>query len=80
MKVDTIGNETKVKLNDWVDIGVYADADEKKLLFEKRVKFNKQQMNFTFLMDSLPVKAAIDPRKILIERVYDDNVKTLSEK
>lgn len=78
LKADTIGNETKVKLNDWVDIGVYADADEKKLLFEKRVKFNKQQMNFTFLMDSLPVKAAIDPRKILIERVYDDNVKSLS--
>ncbi len=80
LKADTIGNETKVKLNDWVDIGVYADSDEKKLLYEKRVKFDKQKMNFIFLMDSLPVKAAIDPRKILIERVYDDNVKSLSEK
>lgn len=80
LKADTIGNETKVKLNDWVDIGVYADSDEKKLLFEKRVKFDKQKMNFTFLVDSLPAKAAIDPRKILIERVYDDNVKSLNEK
>ena len=79
LKADTIGNETKVKLNDWVDLGVYADSDEKKLLYEKRVKFDKEKMNFTFLVDSLPAKAAIDPRRILIERVYTDNVKSLSE-
>lgn len=80
LKADTIGNETKVKLNDWVDLGIYSDSDEKKLIYEKRVKFDKEKMNFTFLVDSLPIKAAIDPRRILIERVYDDNVKSLEKK
>lgn len=80
LKADTIGNETKVKINDWVDVGVYADKDEKKLLFEKRIWVDKDNVSFTFSVDNIPVKAAIDPRQILIERVYSDNVKSLEEK
>jgi len=41
-------------------------------------KFDKEKMNFTFEVDSLPVKAAIDPRRILIERNIKDNVKTVT--
>lgn len=78
IKADTIGTETKVDFNDWVDIGVYSDEDEKELMFYKRVKFNKNEMNFKFEVDSIPAKAAIDPRRLFIERVIDDNVKPLS--
>ena len=35
-------------------------------------------MSFTMIVDSLPVKAAIDPRHILIDRVFDDNIKSIS--
>jgi len=80
IKADTIGKETKVKLNDWVDIGVYADDNEEVLMFYKRVLFNENEMNFTFEVDSLPAKASIDPKRLLIERVTKDNVKTVSEK
>ena len=79
IKADTIGKEIKVDFNDWVDIGVYADEDEKNLMYHKRVKFNKNEMNFKFEVDSLPAKAAIDPRRILIERNIKDNVKTVSQ-
>ncbi|PJB13856.1 MAG: hypothetical protein CO118_11615 [Flavobacteriales bacterium CG_4_9_14_3_um_filter_32_8] len=79
LKADTIGNETKVKFDDWVDIGVYSDNDEKKLVFQKRVKFNATEMNFTFEVDSIPAKAAIDPRRMLIERVITDNVKKVTK-
>ncbi len=78
IKADTIGSETKVPMDDWVDIGVFSDKDEEHLLFEKRVKINQPVMTFTFEVDSLPIKAAIDPRKLLIDRVYSDNVKTLT--
>ena len=74
-----MGKETNVDVNDWADIGVFADADEKELMFYKRVKFDKENMNFTFEVDSLPAKAAIDPRRILIERNIKDNVKTVSK-
>lgn len=79
LKADTLGKETNVDVNDWADIGVFADDDEKELMFYKRVKFNKENMNFTFEVDSLPAKAAIDPRRILIERNIKDNVKKLTE-
>ncbi|GAA4800212.1 M1 family aminopeptidase [Litoribaculum gwangyangense] len=78
IKADSIGNETKVDINDWIDIGVFSDSEEKKLLFEKRIKINKPTMSFNFIVDSIPKKAAIDPRHLLIDRVYEDNIKNLS--
>ena len=76
IKADTMGNETKVPMNDWIDIGVL-DSDEKNLIYRKRVKIDQPEMTFTLELDSLPEKAAIDPRRLLIDRVYDDNVKVV---
>lgn len=76
---DTLGTETIVTPNDWVDIGLYADTDEEKLLTVKRVKFDKEKLSFTLKSDSLPAKAAIDPYRFLIERVIKDNVKVIEE-
>jgi ABC-2 type transport system permease protein len=78
IKADTMGNETKVPMNDWIDIGVL-DSEEKNLVYKNRVKINQPEMTFILELDSLPVKAAIDPRRLLIDRVYDDNVKVASE-
>ncbi len=75
---DTLGNETEQPVEEWVDFGVYADSDESRLLDWKRVKVNKPSMQYTMTVDSLPAKAAIDPRRMLIERVITDNVKTVT--
>lgn len=75
IKADSLGNETIVPIDDWVDIGVFADNDEEVLLTQKRVKINQEEMQFTLEMDSIPVKAAIDPRKLMIDKVYKDNIK-----
>ncbi len=80
LKADTIGNEVKVAMNDWVDIGVYSDEEESSLIYLNRVNFNKNEFQLTFETDYLPVKAAIDPRRLLIERVITDNVKTVVKK
>ncbi len=72
---DTLGNETQVPLQEWIDIGVYADNDEEQLMAWKRVKFDDENSTVSMIVDSLPAKAALDPRRILIERVTDDNVK-----
>lgn len=79
LKADTIGNETEVTLNDWVDIGVFRDSDEKELLSVERVMINQASQRFTLIVDTIPAKAAIDPKRILIERVYKDNFKTVEE-
>lgn len=72
---DSIGNETEQPLQEWVDIGLYADDDEKELMQWKRIPITREHTEFTLLADSLPAKAAIDPRRMLIERIIDDNVK-----
>jgi len=79
IKADSLGNETKVGINDWIDVGFFMDNDEKQLYHQKRLKFNKEKSIMTFQLDSLPVKAAIDPRHILIDRVFKDNIKSLSQ-
>ncbi len=78
IKSDSIGTETKVAMNDWIDIGFFMDEDEEKLYEQKRLKFNKEATSITVELDSLPVKAAIDPRHLLIDRVYKDNIKRIS--
>ncbi len=80
IKSDSIGKESFVAIDDWVDVGVYSDDDEENLMFHKRIKINQEKMQISFEVDSLPVRAAIDPRRILMERRYDDNSKALKEK
>ena len=77
IKADSIGGERQVDLNEWIDIGVFADADEKILMHQKRVKLSEATTTITIEADSLPAKAAIDPRHILIDRIFSDNVKTV---
>lgn len=78
IKSDSLGNETRVPINDWIDVGFFMDYDEEELYEQKRLKFDKNSSSLTVELDSLPVKAAIDPRHILIDRVYKDNIKSLS--
>ena len=78
IKSDSLGNETKTAINDWIDVGFFMDDDEKELYQQKRMKFNKEKSSITVQLDKLPVKAAIDPRHLLIDRVYDDNIKRIS--
>lgn len=83
LRADTIGNEIEQAMEEWVDVGFYSeynDEEDAKLMYQERIKFDKEKMTLNFTLDSLPVKAAIDPRRILIERVYDDNLKSLTEK
>ncbi|SMG46560.1 hypothetical protein SAMN05661096_03289 [Marivirga sericea] len=80
MKADSLGNETNVPINDWIDIGLFADAEEEDLMFQKRVKIDQEEMDFTFVVDTILAKAGIDPRHLLIDRVFKDNIKSVKEK
>ncbi|WP_420574420.1 ABC transporter permease/M1 family aminopeptidase [Kordia sp.] len=78
-RINSSGKSQKVSQNDWVEIGIYADNEEKNLMFVKRVLITQQQMNFTFKVNEIPAKATIDPKRLLIERVIDDNVRVVTE-
>jgi ABC-2 type transport system permease protein len=81
-RADSSGNQTSIKLNEWIDVGVYGrDAKgEDKLLYLKKHYFTKKDNILKIKAKEEPTKAGIDPINILIDRHASDNVKVLSNK
>ena len=81
-QADSLGNETAVNLEDWIDVGIFStDEDgEDKLIYLKKHKFTKEENGLTIRVKDLPTKAGIDPINKLIDRNPEDNIKELSEK
>ena len=70
----------------FLDIGVFTEDDKNEkgitrknaLILEKR--WVKPGTNtFTFTTDKMPIKAGIDPYNKMIDRIPDDNMKTVEE-
>ena len=78
---DSLGKETIAKMNDYIDIGIFAEETKDKngrkqtnpLLMQK-VKLMAGSKSFVFRVKGKPKKAGIDPYNKLIDRVPDDNV------
>jgi hypothetical protein len=71
-----------VPVNDWIDIGAFAKPGRGKkygdTLYRERVHITQKDSTFTFTTPSLPEKAGIDPFALLIDRVPDDNMKSVA--
>lgn len=76
-KADSLGNETLLPLNDWVDVGVYNFADS--LIYLKKHKITEEVNELTIPLKVRPNKAGVDPLNILIDRTPRDNVKRAEE-
>ena len=76
------GKETECKMNDWMEIGAFAKPEPGKrygaLLYRERVQLQSGKHTLEFTVDSAPYQAGIDPRNFLIDRMPDDNLKTVS--
>jgi len=81
-KADAKGNETEVPIDDYIDIGAFAKPGKDKkygdTLYRERVHITQKNSTFTFTTPSLPEKAGIDPFALLIDRVPDDNTKSVT--
>jgi aminopeptidase N len=81
-RADSLGAETTIPIEDYIDIGVIG-KDEKgkdKILYLKKHKIDAKETHFDILVDELPVKAGIDPINKLIDRNPDDNRKSMTKK
>ncbi|UOR04567.1 hypothetical protein MUN82_16660 [Hymenobacter aerilatus] len=86
MRADSLGNETPVKLNDWVDVGIFGpdklpdtehyDATGQPLYLRK-VHLTQPKTELVLVVDKQPAKAGLDPYHKLIDRHYMDNVKAV---
>ena len=70
-RADALGKEGDAPLADWIDIGVL-DADNQPLFLEKR-RIEREETEFTIVVDKKPARAGIDPYNKLIDRVPKDN-------
>ena len=81
-KADEKGKETECEMNDWMEIGAFAKPESGKrygaLLHRERVQLTAGKHKLEFTVDSVPYQAGIDPRNFLIDRMPDDNLKTVS--
>ena len=82
---DGQGVETPVALDDWIDVGVFAEeekgeATEEKVLYLQKHRITKPQETFRLVVDAAPTRAGIDPYNKLVDRNSDDNRKKVDEK
>jgi hypothetical protein len=69
-------------LNEPLEIGLYSDVPKK--LWSawsalETVRVTKSEQTFTFNVAEKPTHIALDPRRLMLERNVDDNVKTIGE-
>ncbi|MBX7241888.1 MAG: hypothetical protein K1X92_09070 [Bacteroidia bacterium] len=76
---DSLGKETAININDWVDIGVFAMPEKGKedgeVIAMRRERMAKKEETFTIITDKVPYEAVIDPLNYLVDRIPKDNKK-----
>lgn len=75
---DGKGKETAGKMDDWVEIGVFANGPsgkerDQKVLYLQRHHITSAAPKITVTVDEKPDEAGFDPYNKLIDRVSDDN-------
>ncbi|WP_118974952.1 ABC transporter permease/M1 family aminopeptidase [Taibaiella koreensis] len=77
-RADSLGKNTKVPVSDYMDVGIFGagatkgDKTGKELLLQ-RIKMDRPEKTFTFIVNEKPVSAGIDPYHKLIDRAPDNN-------
>jgi hypothetical protein len=75
--VDTAGTETKLPMNDLIEIGVYARGEGEgpgELLYQRLHRIRPGEQRITVTVSKEPAWAGIDPRRLLIDTETGDNV------
>lgn len=78
-RVDSAGNNKKIPMNDYIDIGIFGTVKDKAkaaynpLIFQ-RIKIDADERSFEFIVKEKPEFAGIDPYNKLIDRTPDNNI------
>ena len=81
MYADSTGKETPAPMDDYIDIGIFAEETRDKVgrkqinpVYLQKHKLKPGDHTVTIRVSGKPVKAGIDPYNKLIDRIPDDNV------
>lgn len=78
---DTLGKERPIAVNDYMDVGLFMAPRGKEKVGKpiqiQRVHVRQRDNTYTFRVAQKPDRAGIDPYNYLIDRIPDDNIKTV---
>jgi ABC-type transport system involved in multi-copper enzyme maturation permease subunit len=81
MVVDSAGTQTRIPLDDWIEIGVYGPAAEDgepgPLLYLQKHRIRSNRQLVTVTVPQKPAKAGVDPRHLLVDWQMSDNTKAV---
>jgi len=76
------GERVEVPMNDWVDIGIFAEANDGAALGEplymQKHQLTGEEQAITLVVDEVPARAGIDPYLKLVDRTPDENMVDVS--
>jgi ABC-2 type transport system permease protein len=79
--VDERGNETPIPMNDWIEIGVFAEPEKgkelDKIIYLQRHRICTGKQTITLTVPSKPTRAGIDPNNLLIDLKVHDNSRNI---
>lgn len=80
-RADSLGNESRIDFNEWIDVGVYGETEAGKdtLLYLEKHRFSQEETELSITVSQQPTRAGIDPINKLVDRNSGDNVKEVSE-
>ncbi len=84
-RVDSAGNNKKIQVNDYIDIGIFGAVKDKSKsaynpLILQKMKIDGDTKSFEFIVNEKPEYAGIDPYNKLIDRTPDNNIANFGTK
>ncbi|HEY0160421.1 MAG TPA: M1 family aminopeptidase [Thermoanaerobaculia bacterium] len=78
LRADGVGKETPVPIDDWADVVVFGENEERTLFAGQR-RLTRPVQTFEVVVEGKPSRVGIDPFHKLIDRNPNDNVSPLPE-
>ncbi|MEM6321965.1 MAG: M1 family aminopeptidase, partial [Bacteroidota bacterium] len=83
-RADSLGQETKIPVNDFINIGVFSQEKREGEKYGRPILVERHRLisadtSFTLIVDELPYEAGIDPNYLLIDRLPEDNIRKLTQ-
>jgi len=79
IRADSLGVETVIPMDDYVDVAVLAEPEEGKergrVLASERRRFTDGRHTVELVVDEEPWQVGVDPSFFLVDRIPDDNLK-----
>jgi aminopeptidase N len=84
VRADGQGVETRIAINDWIDVGVFTEGKDgketgEKVLYLKKHRITQPTTRLKLVVDQAPARAGIDPYNKLVDRDSDDNRKRVEQ-